>query len=297
MAKACCPGACGELIQGWLYGSEKLISCPIDWYATVEVEHKSRLTHQAGSKAYQAFLSTLQFLQQPSDYIHELAVHVESTIPQSKGMASSTADVAATILATARYFDYDMPADELAMLCTQVEPTDSTIFSEVTLFDHHRGTVKESYGQIDTPIPILVLQSTIHLNTVDYHHMQRFDKLKASAPQLEKARKLLQSAMQEKDGALLAEAATLSAIESQRVLPKPLFASLLDIVERQGLLGINVSHSGSAIGILYDEHRHDIEKVVNSIEQVDRLNFYQTRHYQKLIPGGAHSLFDDANIA
>ncbi|MGO1296854.1 MAG: GHMP family kinase ATP-binding protein [Vibrio sp.] len=245
-----------------------------------------------GSLAYQAFLTTLQFLQQPSDYMHELAVHVESTIPQAKGMASSTADIAATVLATARYFDYEMSAAELAMLCTQVEPTDSSIFPEVTLFDHHRGSVIESYGRIETPIPILVLQSTIHLNTADYHHMQRYDTLKASAPQLEKARKLLHSAMQEKDGALLGEAVTLSAIESQQVLPKPLFASLLDIVERQGLFGINVSHSGSAIGILYDDSRHDIEKVVNSIEQVDRLNFYQTRHYQKLIPGGAHSVPD-----
>lgn len=291
MAKARCPGACGELIQGWLYDSEKLISCPIDWYSTVEVGSKRDLSHNAGKMANHAFLNTLQFLQQPTELADELAVHVDSTIPQARGMASSTADVAATIMATAHHFHYELSTAELASICTQIEPTDSTIFNQVSLFDHHKGTLIESYGQIQRPIPILVLQSSMHLHTADYHHMQRFEQLKASATQLEKARKLLQSAIRENDPALLGEASTLSAIESQRILPKPLFASLLDIVERQGLLGINVSHSGSAVGILYDDNRHDIQKVVRSIEQIDRLNFYQTKHYQSIIPGGVSHIF------
>jgi len=41
MAEACCPASCGELIQGLINGSEKLISCPIDWYSTVEVKQGS----------------------------------------------------------------------------------------------------------------------------------------------------------------------------------------------------------------------------------------------------------------
>ncbi|HAD0256910.1 GHMP kinase, partial [Salmonella enterica subsp. enterica serovar Anatum] len=34
MAVAQCPASCGELIQGWILGSEKLVSCPVDWYST-----------------------------------------------------------------------------------------------------------------------------------------------------------------------------------------------------------------------------------------------------------------------
>ncbi|ECY5877591.1 L-threonine kinase PduX, partial [Salmonella enterica subsp. enterica serovar Enteritidis] len=37
MAVAQCPASCGELIQGWILGSEKLVSCPVDWYSTVAV--------------------------------------------------------------------------------------------------------------------------------------------------------------------------------------------------------------------------------------------------------------------
>ncbi len=38
VAVAQCPASCGELIRGWILGSEKLVSCPVDWYSTVEVE-------------------------------------------------------------------------------------------------------------------------------------------------------------------------------------------------------------------------------------------------------------------
>ena len=41
MAVAQCPASCGELIQGWILGSEKLVSCPVDWYSTVEVDYGS----------------------------------------------------------------------------------------------------------------------------------------------------------------------------------------------------------------------------------------------------------------
>ncbi|TQS52516.1 GHMP kinase, partial [Salmonella enterica subsp. enterica serovar Typhimurium] len=37
VAVAQCPASCGELIQGWILGSEKLVSCPVDWYSTVAV--------------------------------------------------------------------------------------------------------------------------------------------------------------------------------------------------------------------------------------------------------------------
>ena len=52
VAVAQCPASCGELIQGWILGSEKLISCPVDWYSTVEVETgKPRNDEQPLSRA------------------------------------------------------------------------------------------------------------------------------------------------------------------------------------------------------------------------------------------------------
>lgn len=285
MAKASCPASCGELIQGWIGGNEKLVSCPIDWFATVEVSRNPDLPTNIGFMARKAFALTLTFLGQPEEAAQDLSVHVESTIPKAKGMASSTADIAATMMATARYFNRELTEVELARLCASLEPTDGTIFKELTLFDHNQGEVIETLGDID-PINVLVLESSISLETADYHRMRRYETLQASADQLEKAHRLLRSAVHEQDKALLGEAATLSAIESQKVLPKPLFYSLLDMVERQGLYGINLAHSGSVIGILYDESRHDVEKIAQQIRQIDVLGFYHSQHRQKMIQGG-----------
>ncbi|MBZ5718342.1 GHMP kinase, partial [Haemophilus influenzae] len=58
---------------------------------------------------------------------------------------------------------------------------------------------------------------------------------------------------------LLGEAATISAIASQQLLPKPGFDALLDLVESAGLYGLNVAHSGSVVGLLLDRRRHDVE--------------------------------------
>ena len=49
------------------------------------------------------------------------------------------------------------------------------------------------------------------------------------------------------------EAATISAIASQQLLPKPGFDALLDLVESAGLYGLNVAHSGSVVGLLLEQ--------------------------------------------
>ncbi len=46
MAVAQCPASCGELIQGWIQGGEKLVSCPVDWYSTVEATAGQPLAHE-----------------------------------------------------------------------------------------------------------------------------------------------------------------------------------------------------------------------------------------------------------
>ena len=38
-----CPASCGELMQGWIEGSEKLISYPINWYSEVVVEEQLQM--------------------------------------------------------------------------------------------------------------------------------------------------------------------------------------------------------------------------------------------------------------
>lgn len=87
-------------------------------------------------------------------------------------MASSTADIAATAVATAHHLGHLLDEPTLARLCVALEPTDSTLFRQLTLFDHNTAAT-----QIACPPPpaldLLVLESPLTLRTTDYHQLPR----------------------------------------------------------------------------------------------------------------------------
>ena len=182
VAVAQCPASCGELIQGWILGSEKLVSCPVDWYSTVEVETGvPRKDERPLSRAMVDQL--LAHWGYPPALSQQIRITLHSTIPVAKGMASSTADIAATAVATAHHLGHLLDEPTLARLCVALEPTDSTLFRQLTLFDHNTAAT-----QIACPPPpaldLLVLESPLTLRTTDYHQLPREPGLLANASRL-----------------------------------------------------------------------------------------------------------------
>lgn len=80
--------------------------------------------------------------QYPAHMSQDIRIDVQSTIPVAKGMASSTADIAATAIATAQYLGHQLDRSTLAQLCVSLEPTDSTVFRQLTLFDHNDASTQ-----------------------------------------------------------------------------------------------------------------------------------------------------------
>ena len=66
------------------------------------------------------------------------------------------------------------------------------------------------------------------------------------------------------DVARLGRVATSSALISQRFLPKSAFHFLQDLCERAGGCGVQVAHSGTVAGVIFDSRRDDV------MEGVDR---------------------------
>ncbi|MBA5838793.1 GHMP kinase, partial [Morganella morganii] len=97
-----------------------------------------------------------------------LRIEYESTIPVGKGLASSTADIAATAQATARFYGHELSPETLAELCVAVEPTDSTLFSSLTLFDHQTAETQISLGWAPD-LKLLLLESPDVVLTEDFH--------------------------------------------------------------------------------------------------------------------------------
>ncbi len=232
-----------------------------------------------------ALRKTLKHLEIPDKFSDTLAIRHQSTLPVAKGMASSTADIAATILATARHFDHPISEHEIAQICTQIEPTDSTVFSNITLFDHHIGT---AHAQFDwTPdLSLLILENNELLETSVYHRLEREPLLRHHEEQLSQAYALFCAGMTEQDLQKIGDATLMSAIASQSILEKKDFIGLLKFVEKHQLVGLNVAHSGTVIGLLIDCNRSDWEHIQADFCRSPLAESYPIQHHAKLIAGG-----------
>nr|WP_153687581.1 L-threonine kinase [Citrobacter portucalensis] len=265
-------------------GSEKLVSCPVEWYSTVEVTSGSPLTDERPlSRAMVERL--LLHWQYPAQMSQDIRIDVQSTIPVAKGMASSTADIAATAIATAQYLGHQLDESTLAQLCVSLEPTDSTVFRQLTLFDHNDASTQiacEAQPQLD----LLVLESPETLLTADYHRTPRQSGLLAGAPALKRAWEKVQEACISQNPYRMGEAATLSAIASQLLLPKPNFDSLLALVEECDLYGVNVAHSGSVVGLMLDRKRHDVDYIKWMLKQKKLTEHWPEQHLLRMVTGG-----------
>lgn len=285
MAEACCPASCGELIQGLINGSEKLISCPIDWYSTVEVKQGS--AHQFDERLLmrRALKATLKHLQIDQSWHQKLSIRFNSTIPVAKGMASSTADIAATAVATARHFEQELCSQALAQICTSLEPSDSTFLHQLSLFDHNRGEIHQQFEWVPD-LDVLIFESPTQLNTADYHQMPRKQKLKENEPQLSDAIHLFEQAIQTQCVTSFGHACTLSAIASQHILAKQGFEQFQHLIEKFDLPGMVVAHSGTVVGLLCRPKQHDPDAIFTAIHHSALQTHYPTRYMKKLIAGG-----------
>lgn len=265
-------------------GSEKLVSCPVDWYSTVEVSTGSPLADERPlSRAMVNRL--LEHWDYPAHLSQDIRVSIHSTIPIAKGMASSTADIAATAVATAQHLGHQLDESTLAQLCVSLEPTDSTVFQQLTLFDHNDASTQIPCDA-QPALDLLVLESPQTLRTADYHRIPRRAGLHAGAPALKRAWEKVQEACAEQNPYRMGEAATLSAIASQMLLPKPDFDALLSLVEECGLYGVNVAHSGSVVGLMLDRQRHDVDYVKWLLARNRLTEHWPEQHLLRMVSGG-----------
>ncbi|VEB57706.1 GHMP kinase [Salmonella enterica subsp. enterica] len=154
----------------------------------------------------------------------------------------------------------------LHSFASQSNPLISTVFHQLTLFDHNNAATQIAC-EPPPPIDLLVLESPVTLRTQDYHRLPRQQKLIASSATLQQAWNLVQEACITQNPLRLGEAATLSAIASQTLLPKPGFTALLSLVEECDLYGLNVAHSGSVVGLMLDRKRHDIARLKGKLAE------------------------------
>ncbi len=244
------PGSCGELVQGTLQGVNFLVTCPVNWFSrvTVHIGPSLKDAYPAGrSKTARAVRKLLDWCG-CEDF--GAVIEVASTIPVGKGMASSTADLAAGCYAVAAALGIRPDPALIARIALSIEPSDGTFLPGIALFDHVRGRLREGLGN-PLSLGILVLDFGGRVDTLEFNRRPDLRDLnRENEPQVERALDLVRQGLLQGDPVLLGQGATMSALAHQRILPKPRLEELIDFTGRLGAYGVNVAHSGTVTGVL-----------------------------------------------
>jgi len=201
-------------------------------------------------------------------------LEIRSDVPHGIGMGSSTADVTAAIRAIADFHGVIPAAENVARIavCAECASDSIMIDDRVVLFSHREGSVLETFGHALPPMITVGCDADPGTGSVDTLGLQPPDYSAADIERFQYLRSELRAAVATGDVARLARVATASASISQRFLPKAAFSFLLRLCYSIGGYGIQVSHSGTVAGVIFDSRRDDakrnVERCVAAIEKV-----------------------------
>lgn len=275
------PGSCGELVQGTLKGVPFLITCPVDIYTEVVVSTARCPEHFGlGSKAQLALSRTIEYLGCDS-FPYE--IRLESEVPIGKGMASSSADIAAVCIAAAASFGETLTSAEISRLAAGIEPTDGVFFPGVVQMNYMTGRCFETYGVLPE-LKIAAFDCGGYIDTLEFHERTDLSELN------QKNESLIAEALKVFKGNItaagIAEAATTSALANQSIIYKANLGLIITEAKNLGALGVNIAHSGTVIGVLFnpDEDEKKITRVISILAaKYPQLRFLRR---MKLISGG-----------
>jgi uncharacterized protein involved in propanediol utilization len=254
-----CPAHHGEVLQGAFEGSRgrqvrALVTLPGGASGSTAsfVPGPGGLTAGPGTgpKAREAARRTLEYLgvgRRGGSLI------VRCATPVGWGMGSSTSDVVASIRAVADACDVELAPEIVARLAVEAEAaSDPVMFGgRAVLFEHRAGRVVEDLGGGLPELEVVGFRcgpagrvETLELPEPRYgrRELEEFARL----------RETLRRAVRERCARLVGEVASASARINQEYLPKTGFRELVGVSRRTGAVGINVAHSGSVAGLLFD---------------------------------------------
>ncbi|WKY47451.1 GHMP kinase [Eubacteriaceae bacterium ES3] len=286
------PGTCGEYIQGWFEGSPCLISSPIDRYSTITIEAGEFRNSNLKFKAQKMARLIFERYGIARNQWERLMITHQSQIPEKKGMASSTADLSGVAAGLSAYYDLGLKSIDIGRLCAEIEPSDNLMFEKLNLFNHITGQVlKELDGLIEANLMIVDFCGGI--DTMTFNESQD-DYSQKDLGIFRKIISEFEQGLADNDLKKIGRACTLSAYLNQKRLPKKHLDLMVDLMEECGGLGTVIGHSGTVIGVMYEENAFDkvlfLEGVKKRLPTEDYTGVFENR----LIGGGIEIDCSDA---
>jgi L-threonine kinase len=280
-------GTFGELLQGALPGPGEvdgegrfLVTLPVARWATARFEPGppgAGLVVTPAGKTKSAALATALLTELGSPPDGSLVLH--SSIPEGKGLASSSADLVATARAVTAALKRSVPARRLGAMLAAIEPTDGVLHPGIVAFDHRRGVHLRTLGRLPA-LEVVAVDQGGSVDTVAYNRCAAgFDRLERQRYAGLLAR--LAAAVAAGDLAAVGTVSTRSAELNQARMPNRNFAALRTICRGVGGLGLVACHSGTMVGVLLDPHdpeyRARLSRAVHLTEDLPgRTHLYRT---------------------
>jgi len=194
-------------------------------------------------------------------------LEIESDVDVGRGLGSSTSDVVATVHAVLDAVGAQMPPERVAAVAVESETAvDPLMYDRMVLFAHREADVLEDFH---APVPAMrVLGFAATGGTIDTLGLPpaRYGTWEVEC--FRALRGLLRRSVRHRDPVGIGRVATASAMINQRFLPVPGFDRLRAIARRCGALGVQVAHSGTVVGLLWDEQ---VPRVTASVAEARRL--------------------------
>lgn len=260
-ATATCSAHHGEFLQGIFEKSGRLsrglVTVPFEnsySEAHFRIDHSSSLLTVSPPNCVKALRGAELAMKECGQKGRGGQLVIDSKIPIRLGMGSSTADVVAAIKAVARKCGAILPAEVIAELAVAAETaSDSTMFgNRAVLLAHREGAVIEYFSGPLPHLLILGFNTDLAAEGVDTLAFPPAEYSVKEVMEFAVLRALVRRAIDTQSAALIGRVASASARINQSHLPKPHFDRLERIAEDVGALGLQVAHSGTIAGFIFE---------------------------------------------
>ena len=279
-----CPASCGEFVQGVLDNEEYLSSYAINLFSVATLEEGKEIIQKGPSKSRRAMELVFEKFGLPVDETKNISLNIKSQIPVGKGMASSTADIGATIKATLSMLNKTLTGEEISKLAVKIEATDSLLLNQHSIFNPLTADIKKYLGGINDA-KVVILEPDDILDTKSIRMTPNYKMYKMQNKEIiKKSFELLDEGLAKNDLNLIGKACTYSGLANENIQKKPFLEKIRDISDKYGCYGVNIAHSGTVIGILMNKEMDDI-KLIEHLRKNEMSKYYKKIYTSDIIDG------------
>ena len=213
------------------------------------------------SKSRKAIEAVFKKFNIPIEESKNISLKIKSKIPIGKGMASSTADIGATIGATLDLIGRNLTSEEISKLASTIEPTDSIYIEKNNIFNPLNGEVIKYLGNIKDS-RVVILEPNRTLNTMKIRRNPNYRNIKLKNKDIIKESfNLLEEGIKNNDLYSIGKACTFSSLANENIHQKEGLEKIIEISKNYGAYGVNIAHSGTVIGIIIDKYMNDTKLI------------------------------------